>query len=36
MAVSQYSWYIWFWVGMGILTVTPIYVLLYLILKAVR
>ena len=32
---SEYSWYITFWVGMGVVTLAPIYALLYLILRAV-
>ena len=31
--MSEYTWYICFWVGMGVVALTPIYVLLYLILQ---
>jgi len=29
--MSEHSWYITFWVAMGAITVSPIYILLYLI-----
>ena len=35
MRVSEYSWYIWFWLSVGSVAVAPIYVLLYLIWRAV-
>lgn len=31
MRSSEFGWYVWFWVGMGIVLVSPIYILLYLI-----
>jgi hypothetical protein len=31
MRSSEFSWYVWFWVGMGVVLITPLYVLLFLI-----
>ena len=28
---SEHRWYVWFWVGMGLVLISPIYVLLFLI-----
>lgn len=34
--MSEYGWYMGFWIGMGIIALTPIYVFLYLILQKLR
>ena len=31
MRATEFSWYVWFWVGMGAVLISPIYVLLFLI-----
>ena len=31
MRSTEFGWYVWFWIGMGVVLVSPIYVLLFLI-----